>query len=288
MEKDDEINGATGTSYTAEFWQYDPRIGRRWNLDPVDQISISNYAAFGLNPIIYIDPRGNKKDWYISNAEGASDEPIWLPNNSNAETHFGEGGFINLGETLGNEAQVFNDGTAEVGRSHSVPSYLINAKGEYGQKDIEHSDQVAENPRIMEYHSTTIDGQTGNPCTSSAQAWCASFTNWNILQAGLAGNETTHSALASSYNKWNMNVVQINRPAIGAIAVINNSHVTFVIGVNGNNIHGYGGNQGNQVKVSTFVNPSSVKYYMPVGVSPNYDVPTININFNSVTNESTR
>ncbi len=23
--KDDEIYGATGTSYTAEFWQYDPR-----------------------------------------------------------------------------------------------------------------------------------------------------------------------------------------------------------------------------------------------------------------------
>ena len=59
MEKDDEINGATGTSYTAEFWQYDPRIGRRWNLDPVDQISISNYAAFALNPIFYNDPYGD-------------------------------------------------------------------------------------------------------------------------------------------------------------------------------------------------------------------------------------
>ncbi|MBS1936562.1 MAG: hypothetical protein JSS84_01955 [Bacteroidetes bacterium] len=56
--KDDEVYGATGTSYTAEFWQYDARVGRRWNLDPVDQVSISNYAAFGLNPIINVDPNG--------------------------------------------------------------------------------------------------------------------------------------------------------------------------------------------------------------------------------------
>ena len=37
QEKDDEIFGSTGTSYTAEFWQYDARIGRRWNVDPVDK-----------------------------------------------------------------------------------------------------------------------------------------------------------------------------------------------------------------------------------------------------------
>lgn len=58
QEKDDEVNGATGTSYTAEFWQYDPRVARRWNLDPVPQIGISDYAAFGLNPISNVDPNG--------------------------------------------------------------------------------------------------------------------------------------------------------------------------------------------------------------------------------------
>jgi hypothetical protein len=60
QEKDDEIYGATGTSYTAEFWQYDPRTARRWNLDPVPQVSISDYAAFALNPIFNTDPLGNK------------------------------------------------------------------------------------------------------------------------------------------------------------------------------------------------------------------------------------
>jgi hypothetical protein len=57
--KDDEVYGATGTSTTAEFWQYDTRTGRRWNLDPVPQVSISDYAAFRLNPIRYNDPDGD-------------------------------------------------------------------------------------------------------------------------------------------------------------------------------------------------------------------------------------
>jgi hypothetical protein len=33
QEKSDEIKGS-GNSYTAEFWEYDPRLGRRWNMDP--------------------------------------------------------------------------------------------------------------------------------------------------------------------------------------------------------------------------------------------------------------
>ncbi|MGV3637524.1 MAG: hypothetical protein ACO1NQ_07735 [Flavobacteriales bacterium] len=64
QEKDDEVFGATGTSYTAEFWQYDPRTARRWNLDPEPQISISDYAAFALSPILYNDPRGNSATKY--------------------------------------------------------------------------------------------------------------------------------------------------------------------------------------------------------------------------------
>ena len=58
QEKDDEIFNSTGTSYTAEFWQYDPRLGRRWNVDPVPNASISPYAAFNNNPIIFTDPDG--------------------------------------------------------------------------------------------------------------------------------------------------------------------------------------------------------------------------------------
>ncbi len=61
QEKDDEIVGS-GNIYTAAFWEYDARIGRRWNLDPKPQISISDYACFANNPIWFTDPLGDEVD----------------------------------------------------------------------------------------------------------------------------------------------------------------------------------------------------------------------------------
>lgn len=57
QEKDDEIAG-NGNVYTAMFWEYDSRIARRWNPDPVDKPWMSPYHAFSNKPIINIDPNG--------------------------------------------------------------------------------------------------------------------------------------------------------------------------------------------------------------------------------------
>jgi hypothetical protein len=57
QEKDNEI--AQGI-YTAMYWEYDSRLGRRWNLDPKPQISISDYACFANNPILFTDPNGDE------------------------------------------------------------------------------------------------------------------------------------------------------------------------------------------------------------------------------------
>ena len=56
QEKTTEINES---SYTAEFWQYDSRIGRRFNVDPKPNISISPYAALENNPIWFRDVLGD-------------------------------------------------------------------------------------------------------------------------------------------------------------------------------------------------------------------------------------
>lgn len=63
QERTDEIAG-TGNHTTALYWEYDTRLGRRWNVDPVDQISNSNYSAFTNNPIYCIDPLGNTATKY--------------------------------------------------------------------------------------------------------------------------------------------------------------------------------------------------------------------------------
>lgn len=57
QEKDVD-NGAE--LYTALFWEYDSRIGRRWNLDPKPLTGISDYACFFNNPIFQTDILGDR------------------------------------------------------------------------------------------------------------------------------------------------------------------------------------------------------------------------------------
>jgi hypothetical protein len=58
QEKTDEIAGK-GNHNTALFWEYDTRLGRRWNLDPKPTIGVSDYATFGNNPIWFFDVLGD-------------------------------------------------------------------------------------------------------------------------------------------------------------------------------------------------------------------------------------
>ncbi|HQD08451.1 MAG TPA: hypothetical protein PLQ65_02220, partial [Flavihumibacter sp.] len=53
-----EIAGI-GNHTTAEFWEYDPRLGVRWNTDPVVNPGMSPYATMDNNPIANDDPDGD-------------------------------------------------------------------------------------------------------------------------------------------------------------------------------------------------------------------------------------
>jgi hypothetical protein len=57
QEAEEEIAGE-GNIFTAEFWEYDARLGRRWNRDPIRKVWESPYACFLNNPIYIIDPFG--------------------------------------------------------------------------------------------------------------------------------------------------------------------------------------------------------------------------------------
>lgn len=58
QEKSTEID-PNGNLNAAEFWEYDTRLGRRWNIDPVVKPWESSYAAFSDDPIIIADPDGD-------------------------------------------------------------------------------------------------------------------------------------------------------------------------------------------------------------------------------------
>lgn len=59
QEKDDEVSGA-GNIMTAEYWELDSRLGRRWNVDPRPNAWESEYSIMGGNPILRTDVLGDK------------------------------------------------------------------------------------------------------------------------------------------------------------------------------------------------------------------------------------
>jgi len=82
QEKDNEIYGE-GNSYSAEYWQYDARLGRRWNVDPksAKYPSLSPYLCFRNNPLYYTDPNGDESPEGFKKHEGRGGD-LYLPNTS--------------------------------------------------------------------------------------------------------------------------------------------------------------------------------------------------------------
>ena len=101
QEKVDEVNGS-GNHNTAEFWEYDTRLTRRWNLDPIIKEWESPYSTFAENPILYMDANG--LDWY-KNEAGAV---FWQKGNS-ANVTFNNEEYSNIGETYTSTS--FNNGS---------------------------------------------------------------------------------------------------------------------------------------------------------------------------------
>ena len=75
QEKDDEVAGV-GNIMTAEFWEYDARLGRRWNLDPVYKHHLSNYSVMSGNFISRIDPKGADDEWVEKNGQMLYDNRV--------------------------------------------------------------------------------------------------------------------------------------------------------------------------------------------------------------------
>lgn len=144
------------------------------------------------------------------------------------------------------------------------PKWLDIAEGEIGQKEV----VGGENPRIIEYHSS---------CTLHAKEdevpWCSAFVNWCLLQAGIIG---TNNALAKSWLGWGEMIAE---PVLGCIVVIKKNeagedtvtgsstgyHVGFFV-MKDDRIHLLGGNQSDQVKISSFglTSYEIVGYRMPI------------------------
>jgi len=169
-----------------------------------------------------------------------------------------ENGWFMIGEGRWVSAKYVRTGSLIPQNAGGKPNWLSIAEGELGVTEIK---GAKHNKRVLEYHQTT--GKFG----TDEVPWCASFVNWVHKQSGMSG---TGSALAMSYKNWGK---KVDRPAYGAVAVFSHGggkgHVGFVVGKQGKNILVLGGNQSNQVKVSSYSTGKIVGYYFP----ESYDVP---------------
>ena len=116
MEHDDEVTSEFGNSYTTEFRQYDPRLGRWKSLDPlmVKYPSMSPYCAFNNNPVYFVDPDGREgQDWF----ENEKGEKKWIDSKENLEIEVTASGkahvWTNIGEQL-------NSKTSGLGKREST------------------------------------------------------------------------------------------------------------------------------------------------------------------------
>ena len=134
--------------------------------------------------------------------------------------------------------------------------WLDIAQGELGVKE-----QVGgENPRILEYHDcTTLDA-----CEDEVP-WCSAFVNWVFKECAM---DRTRLANARSWLEWG---TKLEDPENGCLVVLKRGdsptagHVGFVVGITAEYLQVLGGNQSDQVKVSTFKRKDVVGYRWPEG-----------------------
>jgi uncharacterized protein (TIGR02594 family) len=136
-----------------------------------------------------------------------------------------------------------------------APLWLAIASRELGVREYP---GAAANPRIRHYHEAT-----SLKATSDEVPWCSAFANWCMDEAGLSG---TGSAAARSWLRWGVGLAE---PRPGAIAVLRRGtnpaqgHVAFFLSRRGAFLELLGGNQGNQVRVSSYPGRLLLGYRWP-------------------------
>ena len=109
----------------------------------------------------------------------------------------------------------------------------------------------ANNPRIVLYHSTTSGSSAGDET-----AWCSSFVNYCVEQAGFSG---TDSKWARSWHESDWGRIVTDDPEEGDIVVWrrvgagdDGGHVGFYIAGDADGIQVLGGNQSDKVRIQRY------------------------------------
>ncbi|MBL7837812.1 MAG: hypothetical protein JNM67_09860, partial [Bacteroidetes bacterium] len=143
QEKDNEVAGK-GNSYTAEFWQYDGRLGRRFNIDVALKPHISVYSSLSNTPISNVDYNGaldyyNRKGKWIG-TDGNDDNRKGIVNSWNAKRiikrNTRKSEFTKLEGVVKNNVVILPDVSTKLAINNSLRNTRRNT-GRYPESDAE-------------------------------------------------------------------------------------------------------------------------------------------------------
>jgi uncharacterized protein (TIGR02594 family) len=127
----------------------------------------------------------------------------------------------------------------------TLPPWYIIAREEM-QSGVKEIPGEKHNPRIVEYQKAT-----SLEATDDETPWCSSFVNWCMMMTGIA---RTDKATARSWLSWGF---ELKYPKEGCVIIFSRGtgwqgHVGFHAGEKGNQILCLGGNQSDQVSISSY------------------------------------
>jgi RHS repeat-associated protein len=133
QEKSKELNE---NIYEAEWWEYDSRIGRRWNNDPIVKENESPYATFSNNPIWFKDTHGADTasgtiNVFVTSPTAKNDHALKLSLKAAQDAAAKSGGNLvvlevkNLKDLLGQMKTLTKDGAIKVN------NLIIDSHGNY-------------------------------------------------------------------------------------------------------------------------------------------------------------
>ena len=173
QEKVDDISGV-GNHYTAEFWEYDPRTIRRWNIDPVVKPWESPYACFNGNPIFYSDPTG--LDGEGPNGECPGDVQIcedgtkekytakgWEPASDPKTMDFSKSGVEFMKKQEGFVGHVYNDAKGANSKYYEENDHNVTIAGKVvvGKPTIAYGHLLTETENVNCVYENGITGKQG-------------------------------------------------------------------------------------------------------------------------------
>ncbi len=181
----------TGTTFTRApdtiLMEVMARSGLRLRRGPSDSYEVETVLPLGT----VVRALGRSGDWFKVDVEGDG--------NADGYMHGGYLEAVSGGFPIDIGSQVF----AKVGSAYSV---ALNELA----RDVKEIPGSRNNPRIVMYHNTT-KAWSG---TDDSVAWCSSFVNYCVEQAGLIG---TDSQSAQSWIDWGRDVM--DSPKEGDIVV---------------------------------------------------------------------